>query len=82
MTTPALARYTGHRFPAGIKSGSDVGNRRLEVAEVRMIEAAEVKVALRAHRASAFAPGNWDTGLANPVDRAHITSTAISTRRL
>jgi hypothetical protein len=50
MTTPAVARYTEHRFPAEIKSGSDVGNRRLEVAEVRMIEAAEVKVALRAHR--------------------------------
>ena len=59
MTTPALARYTGHRFPAGIKSGSDVGNRRLEVAEVRMIEAAEVKVALRAHR---FWPSRLATG--------------------
>jgi hypothetical protein len=37
-----------------------------------MIDASEVKVALRAHRASAFAAGTSDPGLANPVDRAHI----------
>jgi hypothetical protein len=42
-----------------------------------MIDASEVKVALRAHRASAFAAGNSDPGLANPIDRAHIASTAI-----
>ena len=42
-----------------------------------MIDASEVKVALRAHRASALAAGNSDPGLANPIDRAHIASTAI-----
>ena len=47
-----------------------------------MIDASEVKVALRTHRASAFAPGTSDPGLANSVERAHIACSAISTRRL